>query len=264
MFFNPRLVLDSVAMSAPVVQVELGRHFHLGDRLTGLSAARAFARTFPEKEVWCNFLPELITLFGDNWVKFGSAGTKLWFFRGEAENSREMSMNWAGMALASVGIVPEPSSRMELPQVGPHPRLAVGEPYIVLQPFAKTAKNLSLAQVQDVVEVVRQVLPHWKILLVGLPEANKDLKNVDYSFLSPSLIEFLALVRHAKLLLGPRSASAHIAASYDIPAFLWLAGDHWDWYLDYWGWSRRVVGLEESREDLFQKFTSFAEELAFS
>jgi ADP-heptose:LPS heptosyltransferase len=43
----------------------------------------------------------------------------------------------------------------------------------------------------------------------------------------------LRMIRHARLVLCPRSASAHIAVGYGVPAVVWAPDDGENWHLNY-------------------------------
>jgi hypothetical protein len=67
----------------------------------------------------------------------------------------------------------------------------------------------------------------------------------------------LRVIQHAALVLTPRSASAHIAAAYQIPAFLWLPHDGENWHLDYPHWITRRVSIDDHWEMIGASLRSF-------
>lgn len=58
-------------------------------------------------------------------------------------------------------------------------------------------------------------------------------------------MNMLKIIRHAALVLTPRSASAHIAAGYGVKTVVWVPNDGENWHLDYPNWQHRRISATQ-------------------
>jgi FkbM family methyltransferase len=209
-------------------------HACLGDRLCVISAARAFARLHPETEVFLTTtLPKVVEAYGDDLVQLGEEGEERVCEPFGSHRAKERSPlgNYAGTFLAALGVPVEGLPALELPALGP-PAGLQPRTYIAFQPLSGTAPNPSPSFVHSLLATARRVAPDWPVVAVGLPDTPKQFAEVDYTHLGGPCT-FLQTVAHAAFVLTPRSASAHAAAAYRVPSFVWVPDDGENWHLDY-------------------------------
>jgi hypothetical protein len=221
----------------PPLEVWIPPQWGFGDRLCALSAARELARRNPGQRVLYSYLPEVVAAYGDALVQAGSGGYQVpdqscWF---HYDRDASLAGNYLGCYYLGLGLDFTAGPLPELPPVPPLPGLAPGS-YLALQPRAGSAKpDPSDEALQALVEAAS--LP---VVAAGAPGTARTLRGVDYSHLGGE-VAMLSVIRHAALFLGPRSAGAHIAAGYRVPAVIWTPEDGLDWGLDYPGWSCQRV-----------------------
>lgn len=223
----------------PRVQIE-GYVSALGDRLCSLAAARAYAKANPNKEVFFDDLPNVVKAYGDELLTIGKCPDKIQAFpiKRQRQKGGSADINYLGTYLSEAGIrvAQDNPPRLELPNANAVPDIA--SPYCVLQPYSTYAKNPSKEFVQRLVDIVKD---KYKVIACGSESTPKDLQHVDYSFLSNDAMQMLQLICHATLVMSPRSASAHIAAAYSVPSFIWVPDDGENWHLDYPDWKIHKV-----------------------
>jgi alpha-1,3-rhamnosyl/mannosyltransferase len=235
-------------------------HACLGDRLCVISAARAFARLHPEAEVHiATTLPEVVAAYGDDLLRVGEEGEERACEPFGSHRAKERSPlgNYAGTFLAALGVPFTSSPALELPALAP-PRGLAPQGYIALQPLAGTARNPPPSFVEALLETARQIAPDWPIVAVGLPDTPRQFPGVDYDHLGGAC-DFLRTIAHAAFVLTPRSASAHAAAGYRVPSFVWVPDDGENWHLDYPDWRSqrvRVAAGPESASATLELFLS--------
>ncbi|WP_368153836.1 hypothetical protein [Aeromonas sp. s9] len=251
------------ATDTMAVEIVIETGWGLGDKLCALSAAREFARRNPNLSVYYNTLPSIVSAYGDDLVKLGSGAYPLpenyaLFHR---EKDASPAANYLGCYYLGLGINFESNPGLELPTVSPCTGLTPGS-YIALQPTANWAKpNLSLDDIKRIIQ--DSPLP---VVLTGNYITNNTTDNIsdeDKQRFNQELIaaganasyigdemNMLKLIRHAALVLTPRSASAHIAAGYGVKTVVWVPNDGENWHLDYPNWQHiRVSAAQEHVSD---------------
>ncbi len=247
----PATITDADTMAVEII-IETG--WGLGDKLCALSAAREFARRNPNLSVYYNTLPNIVTAYGDDLVKLGTGAYPLpenyALFHREKDSSP--AANYLGCYYLGLGINFDSNPGLELPAVAPCAGLTPGS-YVALQPTANWAKpNLSLNDIKRVIQ--DSPLP---VVLTGNYITNNTTDNIsdeDKQRFNQELItaganasyigdemNMLKLIRHAALVLTPRSASAHIAAGYGVKTVVWIPNDGENWHLDYPDWQHKRI-----------------------
>jgi hypothetical protein len=211
-----------------------------GDKLCALHAARVWARSHPNDRVSFPTLPTVVSAYDDELVNPTAAGPIV------AESSEcfrrdsrwSVAANYLGCYLLGRGMSFDEPPTLELPRVTALPDLRPGS-YAVLQPRAGWARpNIDAEELSKV--VADSPLP---VLLVGSPDT-LDVQGALRIALGDELM-MLRAVRHAAFAIGPRSAVAHIAAAYGVPAVIWVPSDGENWHLDYPGWDHIRVDAED-------------------
>lgn len=251
----PATITDADAMAVEIV-IETG--WGLGDKLCALSAAREFSRRNPNLSVYYNTLPKIVEAYGDNLLKLGSGAYPLPenFALFHREKDSSPAANYLGCYYLGLGINFDSNPGLELPEVPPCTGLTTGS-YIALQPTANWAKpNLSLDDIKRVIQA--SPLP---VVLTGNYITNNSTDNIsddDAQRFNQELItaganasyigdemNMLKLIRHAALVLTPRSASAHIAAGYGVKTVVWVPNDGENWHLDYPNWQHKRISAAQ-------------------
>jgi ADP-heptose:LPS heptosyltransferase len=146
--------------------------------------------------------------------------------------------NYYGTYLASMGLYDGTPARPVLPVFEKMSSLCV------IQPFSNYARNPPVAYIQAVVDIFRE-LSGEEVYVIGLPTTERILKNVRYDLLATSLPRLMQIVQNARIVLTPRSLSAHVAAGYGTPSVVWCPNDKENWHLDYPNWSRETRLYED-------------------
>lgn len=218
----------------------------LGDQIAFLGAARHYARAHPETKVVVTNLPEIVGAYGDSVLGTGEAADRIPCNPEGRHRVRRESpdFNYLGTYIAELGLPLGEPPAIELPKLSPPPGL-LPQAYISLQPYSGFAPSLHRNTLQFFVDVCRQVCPEWPVVATGSLRTPRDLRDVDYRYLgTPASV--LRTIQHAAVVVTPRSASAHIAAAYRVPAFVWIPDDGENWHLDYPDWPHGRVPLEDS------------------
>lgn len=242
----PDYINPVVNMKLEVI-VETG--WGLGDRICALSAAREFARRNPNLTVYYNSLSSIVRAYNDHLIHLGSGAYPLpenyALFHREKESSP--AGNYLGSYYLGLGMDFDELPKIDLPDMPLLPGLVSGK-YIALQPTANWAQpNLTPAQLRNIIQhcPLPVVLTGSYIPVnaranisdeveIGCKDKN-NLLGADSSYLGDE-ITMLSIIRHAALVLTPRSASAHIAAGYGIKSVVWVPSDGENWHLDYPEW----------------------------
>jgi len=232
-------------------------HAGLGDKLCALSAIRKYAYANPQKKVYFDDIHRVIKAFDDGVVVEGRPNEH------EEEiikrsltdigprfrvKGKSPDLNLVGCFMSHLGLKPD-GMAPELPKFTT-PKGVKRNGYVTIQPKSKWAKNPSESFVQSLVGSIKDRfgLP---VIAVGKKNTARFLKDVDYSFLSDDVLQMMALVEHSKFHLCPRSATAHVAASYGVRSIVWDPGDGETWHISYEGWDCRVLRNEVVFHDLF-------------
>lgn len=240
-------------------------HLHMpygsfGDQVCFLGAARIFALRHPRAKVYVDCLEDVVAAYGDdlltsvNSLPPGAKPRRIVAAATDRHRVKHASpdRNYVGTYLASLGesvTAGGPGPYCHLPRLSTPPGLAHGR-YIAFQPYSTFARNNADrdAYCQALLDACRAAFPDFPIYCIGRPDTRRDLKGLSYDYLGwPK--DSLALIQHAALVLTPRSASAHIAAAYRIPTFIWVPGDGEDWHLDYPDWPHVRVSVDLSPAD---------------
>lgn len=227
--------LDTDALISPHVEFSMPA-WGLGDNLCALSTARAMARMRPDLLIHFNVIPEVVRAFGDDLVTTGK-GQRIdigrpgpMYFFWEAQG--DIAGNYAGCYQLSLGMPFDKAPSLDLPRLPPKAGLTPQE-YVVIQPRAEGIwgkPHLNALELQRIVDACP--LP---VVLVGRPGSDTGLRGLDTSH-TGSELDMLQVIQHAALVLTPRSASAHVAAGYRVPAVVWVSDDGLDWHLNYPDW----------------------------
>jgi hypothetical protein len=217
----------------------------LGDKICFLSAARIYARIFPDAKVSVGqSLPDIIDAYGDGLLSAGREGRTISVAPGPWHRLHDHrgNNNYVGTYLREMG-VQTPPVRPELPEVEPANGLEPGS-YVAFQPWANFARDPDAAFIQQLLDVVRGKLMIVKVGKAG--EHNPDFWEVAFpNWMGPPM-NMLRVIRHARFVLTPRSASAHVAAAYGVPTVVWVPSDGENWHLDYPEWPHMLVEFERS------------------
>jgi hypothetical protein len=236
----------------------------LGDLICFLGAAGIYAKLHPAERVFTNVLPEVIERYDPPVLDYHDCGhvAPLEVFEGQHRTKHQSPLrNYVGTFLSSMGEAINEPPGMELPRLEPAAGLATGS-YIALQPYSGAARNPERRDqfVQALVDSCRNFAPNHPVVCVGHPSTTRSISKVHYEHLSGP-VGMLQVIQHAALVLTPRSASAHIAAAFRVPGFLWLPDDGENWHLDYPHWITRRVSIGADWETTGSDLCSFLRSL---
>ncbi|WP_146207971.1 glycosyltransferase family 9 protein [Azospirillum sp. TSH64] len=209
----------------------------LGDRLCALSTAREFSRRFPMHRVHFRYLKDIATAYSDTLLIHGHNGLVIPENSSLFHRQKDTSPagNYLGCYYLGIGLDFDALPNLDLPLVPPLPGLEPGR-YAVLQTAANWARpNLSNSALQQIID--QCPLP---VVLVGKPDQSIALQRVIPLGMGDEMT-MLRAVRHARLVMAPRSASAHIASAYRVPSVIWVPDDGENWHLDYPGWPHTCI-----------------------
>ncbi|MEV3828044.1 hypothetical protein RI534_01915 [Aeromonas allosaccharophila] len=269
----PATITSACNMNVEVV-VETG--WGLGDKLCAMVAAREFARRNPGLKVFFNTLPAVVSAYSDDLLHLGSNTYPLpenyALFHREKDSSP--AGNYLGCYYLGLGMAFNENPVIDLPDVPSLDGLESGT-YIALQPTANWAKpNFS---VEDLVRIIKSSpLP---VVLTGTfftknstelvtEDERVQIENIlisagaRASFIGDEM-NMLKIIRHAALVVTPRSASAHIAAGYGVKTVVWVPSDGENWHLDYPGWKHARVSVhqEDAIGEIISKIKYFLQYL---
>jgi len=200
----------------------------LGDLVCLISAARRLARQHPELAVSVQTDSKIIEAFGDDLITVTSSDNTIpvkveKLHRGGLAGKYG---NYVGTYCAALGAEIDRLAAPELPAVGPPPYLEPGS-YVALQPFSLTAENPPQESIRQLIRAMRKIAP---VVIVGKPDTPK---HEDATYCLGDEMSLLSVVAHARLVLTPRSASAHVAAGYGVPHVVWVPDDGENWHINY-------------------------------
>lgn len=242
---------DFLSSSLSSVEITIESRWGLGDRVCLLSAAREFSRRHPDLDVKLNDLGKVVSAYQDNLISSGQ-GLPLPDNTNALHRTKMSSPagNYLGCFYLGLGMDFEGLPAIELPDVPLLEGLQAGN-YIALQPTANFAKpNIDFLALQEIISACP--LP---VVLTGpfqpvnsyLPtrgEQHSKFSQADDRYYDDEMA-MLQIISHAALVLTPRSASAHIAAAYQVPAIVWVPNDGENWHLDYPLWDCRQISVTE-------------------
>jgi len=230
-------------------RMEIVEPHNAGDSVCFLSACRDFARK-TGSTVFVNEFEDVVEAYCDkDYLRFGKDG--MWFCVYACKDHRnkkpEQYGNYYGTFLSAMGIHPGGYPKLDLPVF---PRM---DSYSVIQPFSQFAENPPLWYIQGIVDIFKDTTGE-ELYAIGLPNTPKNLNGVRYDLLSRDLSYLMQVIQNSKFVMTPRSLSAHVAAGYDRPSFVWCPDDGENWHLDYPDWRHKVVlfqdGLREAKNGL--------------
>lgn len=252
----PTTITSACKMNVEVM-VETG--WGLGDKLCAMVAAREFARRNPGLRVFFNTLPSVVSAYSDGLLHLGANTYPLpenyALFHREKDSSP--AGNYLGCYYLGLGMAFHENPAIDLPDVPPLDGLQP-RAYIALQPTANWAKpNFPF---EDLVRIIKSSpLP---VVLTGsyftknstalvTEEDRLRIENIlvsagaNASFIGDEM-NMLRMIRHAALVVTPRSASAHIAAGYGVKTVVWVPNDGENWHLDYPEWQHARVSVHQA------------------
>lgn len=220
-------------------------HGNVGDQLCLISAARTYAR-LTCAEVYLEAMSDVVRLYGDGLLSAGCLGGRRDLRVCDLHRVKHSSPCKHYLGTFQSVLMPgrEPSG-FELPVMPPEPSRCL------IQPYAVSVSNPDDRYLQQVVD--KFLSTGEKLYAVGHSNTPRNLTGVDYSLCQDSVPALMGHIASAKMILTPRSASAHIAAAYKTPAFVWVPDDGENWHLDYPDWisKRTFTPLEDIDEWLF-------------
>ncbi len=238
-----------------MIQVSFETVGTLGDWLCMVSASREYARRHPGEEVFVTNLGDVIDAYGDGLLKCGRCRDHRQIHPVHREKHRSTRHNYLGTFLRE--LCPEITEPMNLEL----PRFTTTEDRIaVIQPYSSYAENPSREYIQALVSTFIKGTGR-KIYAVGNLQTRQDLSGVDYSLLQDSAPLLLEHVAQADVVLSPRSATAHAAAGYCIPSFVWVPDDGENWHLNYPGWHHRCHYHKEGPDSALASLSEFLNNL---
>lgn len=230
-----------------------------GDQLAFIGAARMYAKRHPHQQIYVDVLHDIVQSYADTLLMPLAVcpmpkPLRIDFECVQRHRKKHSSqdINYVGCyygaindAVHPVWFLDEPP-HFEPPELPPHPALSPGN-YIAVQPYSTFARNAKDrdAYVQALIDQCHMVDPHCPVYCIGREDTRRDLKGISYKYLGWAR-DTMRLIQHARYVLTPRSASAHIAAGYRVPSFVWVCGDGEDWHLDYPHWPHTRVSVDLS------------------
>lgn len=218
-------------------KVTLVAHGLLGDQICLISAAHTYARITGD-EAYVQALPDLVDLYTDGLLKAGDGGENRFInvYSRHRVKDESPDINYLGTFLSL--IVPD----LPLPAAFELPALPAAPRRCVIQPYARSIVNPDTEYLQSIVDAFTEATGKT-LFVIGSKETPRVLDRVDYSLLETSAVKFMQHIAAAEIVFTPRSAAAHIAAAYKVPAFVWLPSDGENWHLDYAEWQSTKVSF---------------------
>lgn len=228
------------------------QNYAAGDMICLYSCCRTFIKT-TGYTVYVPAYEDVVKAYKDERFRFGYEGV---YFVVSAFNHRGKQplgyYNYLGTFLAAMGLLNEPYPNLDLPTF----EIPVGtERKALIQPFSNFAENPPLEYIQGMVDTFIEQTG-MKLYAIGKPDTPQTLRGVDYSLLKDGIAHMMKLVQNASFVLTPRSMTAHLAAGYKTPTFVWCPSDGENWHLDYKNWTNKRFefkkGFDSSRHELVE------------
>ena len=213
--------------------VSMSSRANAGDHICMLSACREFIRRTGHT-VYTDSMPDVVAAYNDPKLLYGKKGLKFTLTVNDSHREKEPGdyINYYGTFLAAMGLICKGDvPKLELPKFDPV------KPRVLIQQASLYAENPSSHYVQWLVDKFIKATGK-KVYAVGKASTPKVLKHVDYSLLQDGVTNIMRLVQSAEFVMTPRSLTAHLAAGYGRPSFVWVPGDGENWHLDYPDWPR--------------------------
>lgn len=218
-----------------------------GDHLAMACAARDVARRDGRRvPVVSRLIDDLLSAYGDGLLEVVAADASVRQERGLMDRiwqaHRRQSgtphamyfRNYLGTFRWLLGLEVGECPRYALPDL-PYTEGLPPTPYAVIQPRSVRAANPGPDLLQPL--VYRLLEAGWRVYGVGKQNTRQELQGVDWSMLRNSALHMACVIRHAALVLSPRSFAAHLAAGYNVPCLLWLPDDGENWHMDFEPWT---------------------------
>lgn len=214
-----------------------------GDVVCFLSACRTFVKTTGHI-TYVDIHPDVVEAYKDDKLRFGSFGVRFVIHPSYHHRDRHPGQchNYLGTFLASMGLLRDECPALDLPVFE-----TFKEKRALIQPFSGFAKNPPLEYIQKMVDTFSEQTG-MQLYAIGAENTPHNLKNVDYSLLKNGIAEVMRLVQDASFVLSPRSLSAHLAAGYHVPSFVWCPDDGENWHLNYPNWINKRVRFQKGTE----------------
>ena len=224
-----------------------------GDIICLFSACQRFIEKYG-CTVYADFARDVVEAYGNPNFRFGRSGNMLQVdARYHRLKSHGGCYNYLGTFLAPMGLLIEPYPSLNLPTFD----ISSGvERKALIQPFSHWAENPPLEYVQGLVDAFIESTG-MKLYAIGSLKTPRTLKNVDYSLLQDGITNMMRCIQNAAFVLTPRSASAHIAAGYRIPCFVWCPSDGENWHLDYKNWPNKRIEFKYGLDTLKYELVEF-------
>ena len=231
-------------------------HYAAGDIVCLYSCCQTFIRATGHT-VYVADHEDLVKAYNDDRFRYGNDGV---YFVVSAFNHRGKESlghyNYLGTYMSAMGLLREPYPSLNLPTFD----ISSGvERKALIQPFSSFAENPPLEYVQGLVDTF---IEHtgMKLYVVGRSDTPRTLKGVDYSLLKDSISNTMEMVQNAVCVLTPRSLTAHLAAGYKVPCFVWCPSDGENWHLDYKNWLNKRIEFKQGLSRLKHELVEFLKE----
>lgn len=226
-------------------------HIHAGDMVCFIAAAREFARR--TGNIACvNFGRDLVEAYGDDNLRYGGEGVKMPVAVDRLyDTTEQIYKNYMGMFYASMGILRDDEiPRLELPPFEKTESIAI------IQPFSISGISAPVEYVQSIVDTFKSHTGK-ELYVVGSPETPKILKNVNYELLRWGIVDVMKIVASSSFVLTIRSLTAHLAAGFQKPTFIWCPPDGKNWHLNYPDWECNAGIYNEGTESVVSRLEQF-------
>lgn len=220
--------------------VSMPMKHHAGDAICLLSTCRLMVEML-DCDVTVENIRDVVAAYKCPRLRFAQDGEPLVVPRTVTTNPRNKEpgkfVNYAGIYMDALGLPVGEHPRLVLPRFEPE------EPKVLIQPWAYTAPNPPEKFIQGVVDAFVEetgIRPY----VVGSADTKTFLHNVRYDLVQTSLPALMRHIQSASFVMTPRSLSAHVAAGYGRPAFVWCPDDGENWHLEYEGWRKTLCGFK--------------------
>jgi hypothetical protein len=213
----------------------------IGDQLCLIGAARIASERRCEL-IGLPYLPIVLYKYHDDgFVRYDTGqpcidiNPRKWHRGPYAEQCR----NYVGTYLAAIGEIVTGRPQLELPYFAPEPVR------ILMQPFSGKAQNPPLPYLQAIIDRVKATTGE-KVYAIG-NRPPTGLAGLELDLLGDNVPLLMSYIQSARLVLSPRSLSAHVAAGYKVPSVIWCPDDGENWHLDYGLWPCRRVLFRDGK-----------------